>query len=99
VSSPSATPRFYGSTGGQHLNAPIVAIAPTPDGHGYWRWAADGGVFAFGDANFYGSPTGLHPNASIVAIAATSDGRGYWSPPPTAAFRLRRCELLRLGSF
>ena len=27
---------FHGSTGALHLNAPIVGIAPTPDGHGYW---------------------------------------------------------------
>jgi len=69
---------FYGSTGGQHLNAPIVAIAPTPDGHGYWEVGGDGGVFAFGDAAFYGSTGGQHLNAPIVAIAPTPDGHGYW---------------------
>ena len=37
------------------LNAPIVGIAATPDGGGYWLVAADGGVFSFGDAHFYGS--------------------------------------------
>ena len=26
---------FYGSTGGTHLNKPIVGMAPTPDGGGY----------------------------------------------------------------
>ena len=29
--------------------------ASTPDGRGYWLVAADGGIFAFGDAGFYGS--------------------------------------------
>ena len=31
ASSPSATPHFYGSTGGIHLNQPIVGMAATPD--------------------------------------------------------------------
>jgi L,D-peptidoglycan transpeptidase YkuD (ErfK/YbiS/YcfS/YnhG family) len=69
---------FYGSMGGQHLNAPIVAMATTPDGHGYWLVASDGGVFSFGDATFYGSTGGQHLNAPIVSIAATTDGHGYW---------------------
>jgi len=42
--------------GGKTLNAPVVSIALTPDGKGYWLVAADGGVFAFGDAPFEGSP-------------------------------------------
>lgn len=41
---------FYGSMGGQHLNAPMVAIVPTPSEAGYWLVGADGGIFAFGDA-------------------------------------------------
>ena len=41
---------FYGSMGGQELNAPMVGMAATPDGKGYWLVGADGGVFAFGDA-------------------------------------------------
>jgi len=68
---------FYGSTGGQHLNAPIVAFATTPDGKGYWLVAADGGVFAYGDATFYGSTGGQHLNAPIVGISTTPDGKGY----------------------
>ena len=27
-------------------------MAPTPSGNGYWLVAADGGIFAFGDAAF-----------------------------------------------
>jgi hypothetical protein len=30
-------------------------MAATPDGHGYWLVAADGGIFSFGDAGFHGS--------------------------------------------
>ena len=61
---------FYGSMGGKHLNAPIVGIAPTPDGHGYWLVGADGGMFTFGDAGFYGSMGGKHLNAPIVGMSA-----------------------------
>jgi hypothetical protein len=47
---------FYGSMGGEPLNAPIVSAAATPSGEGYWLLAADGGVFCFGDAGFFGGP-------------------------------------------
>ncbi len=69
---------FHGSTGGIHLNAPIVGMAATPDGGGYWLVASDGGIFNYGDAVFHGSAGGLHLNAPIVGMAATSDGGGYW---------------------
>ena len=49
---------FYGSMGGKPLNQPIVGMASTPDGKGYWEVASDGGIFAFGDATFYGSMGG-----------------------------------------
>ncbi len=69
---------FYGSTGGIHLNQPVVGMAGTPDSHGYWLVAADGGIFAFGDAPFYGSTGGIRLNRPVVGMAATPDGRGYW---------------------
>ncbi len=69
---------FFGSMGGQKLNAPIVGMAPTPDGNGYWLVAGDGGVSSFGDAGFRGSTGGMRLNAPIVGMAATSDGKGYW---------------------
>ena len=34
-------------------------MAATPSGTGYWLVAADGGVFAFGDAAFSGSAAGI----------------------------------------
>ena len=51
---------FYGSTAGQPLNQPIVGMAATPDGKGYWLVASDGGIFNYGDATFDGSPAGPH---------------------------------------
>jgi hypothetical protein len=60
------------------LAAPIVGIASTPTGGGYWEVAADGGIFAFGDAGYYGSMGGHHLAAPIVGIAAAPTGHGYW---------------------
>jgi hypothetical protein len=69
---------FCGSTGGTHLNAPIVGMAMAPSTGGYWEVASDGGIFSFGGAGFYGSMGGSPLNAPIVGMAATPDGRGYW---------------------
>jgi TM2 domain-containing membrane protein YozV len=52
-------------------------MAATPDGRGYWLVAADGGVFAFGDAQFYGSRGGRGGPDQFVAVCATSGGSGY----------------------
>jgi hypothetical protein len=69
---------FYGSTGGQKLNQPIVGMAATPSGEGYWLVARDGGIFAYGDAGFFGSTGGIKLNKPIVGMAATASGLGYW---------------------
>ena len=69
---------LFGSAESIHLATPIVGIAATSDGGGYWLAAADGGVFAYGDAAFYGSMGGRQLNSPIVGMAATSDGGGYW---------------------
>jgi hypothetical protein len=69
---------FCGSTGGITLNKPIVGMAVTKDGGGYWEVASDGGIFAFGDAAFYGSTGAIHLNQPIVGMAATPDDQGYW---------------------
>ncbi len=61
-----------------NLNAPIVGMAPTFDGAGYWMVGSDGGVFASGDAGFYGSTGNLRLNKPVVGMAATPDGKGYW---------------------
>ncbi len=60
------------------LDAPIVGMAATLDGEGYWLVASDGGIFSFGDAGYHGSMGGQHLNAPIVGMAATPDGEGYW---------------------
>jgi uncharacterized protein YkwD len=78
VSAHAEDVRYFGSAGDAHLNQPIVGIAATPTGHGYWLAASDGGIFAFGDATFLGSTGALHLNSPIVAITATPSGHGYW---------------------
>jgi hypothetical protein len=71
--------RFYGSTGGQNITAPVVASAGVPDGPGYWLAQADGTVHAFGTAGLYSPvPQPVPLNKPIVGIAPTPDGRGYW---------------------
>ena len=69
---------FYGSMYGSTLNRPIVGMAATPNGGGYWLVASDGGVFTFGNAVFYGSTGGMVLNAPIVGMASTPTGKGYW---------------------
>jgi hypothetical protein len=59
---------FFGSMGGQRLNAPVVGIATDPMTGGYWEVAADGGIFAF-NAPFFGSMGGVHLNQPVVGIA------------------------------
>ena len=70
--------RFFGSTGDIRLNKPIVGMAATPTGEGYWMVASDGGIFAFGDARFFGSTGALKLAQPITGIAATPSGQGYW---------------------
>jgi hypothetical protein len=71
---------WYGNERWRHLAAPIVGMAVTPDGRGYWLVGANGSVFSLGDALWYGSLSRdvLGPGQQIVAMSATPDGRGYW---------------------
>ena len=63
--------QFFGSMGGQKLNAPMVAGAQVSGQPGYWTVASDGGVFSFGGAGFYGSTGGQSTGAPIVRMAST----------------------------
>ncbi|MGH9154429.1 MAG: superoxide dismutase family protein, partial [Acidimicrobiales bacterium] len=47
-------------------------------GQGYLLVAADGGVFAFGDATFAGSTGALRLNQPVMGMAVSSSGQGYW---------------------
>jgi hypothetical protein len=69
---------FFGDASSFALNAPIIDIAATPSGNGYWLLGSDGGIFSFGDAAFHGSTGGRRLNQPVVAMAATPSGNGYW---------------------
>ena len=60
ASSGSATRASTVRRAGSTSNRPIVGMAATPSGDGYWLVASDGGVFWFGDARFHGSTGGQH---------------------------------------
>ena len=87
ASSPSATPRFYGSTGAIALNQPIVGMARRRRGHGYWLVASDGGIFAFGDAAFHGSTGAIAPQPADRRHGRDADR------PRLLARRVRRRHL------
>ena len=70
--------KLYGSMGGKPLNKPVVGIATTPDGLGYWEVATDGGIFNFGDAAFLGSMGGKPLNKPVVGITGDQATGGYW---------------------
>jgi hypothetical protein len=74
---PAAAPAVAAS-GTLALNKPVVGMAATPDGFGYWLVASDGGIFNYGDAAFYGSTGAIPLNKPVVGMAATPDGKGYW---------------------
>lgn len=60
---------------------PVIAMAGTPSGRGYWVATAAGRVFAFGDAGAPGSAP-LDPGEPVVAMTASPSGAGFW--PVTA---------------
>jgi hypothetical protein len=62
----------------QAVSAPIVGLAATPDGKGYWEAGVDGAIYPFGAAVNYGSLAGVPLNKPIVGFAPTPDGKGYW---------------------
>jgi 3D (Asp-Asp-Asp) domain-containing protein len=59
-----------------HLNQPIVGMASSGDGRGYWLVGADGGIFTFGQGRFYGRPV-IKTGTAATAVVASPDGAGY----------------------
>lgn len=68
---------FHGSTDGKALASPIVGMASTANGKGYWIVAANGAVYSF-NAPYYGGLVGWPLGHPVVGMAATPTGRGYW---------------------
>jgi hypothetical protein len=60
------------------LARPVLGVASTPSGGGYWLVAEDGGAFAEGDAHFSGSLAGTARCTSrVVGLVAGPDVAGY----------------------
>ncbi len=51
-----------------YLRRPIVGMAPSADGAGYWLVASDGGIFSFGDAVLEGSVGALTLNRPVASM-------------------------------
>jgi cell wall-associated NlpC family hydrolase len=73
---PPPTPPPPATPGG--LGTPVVGMAATPNGWGYWLTNTSGGVSAHGSAVDHGSMAGQPLNAPIAHIVSTADGGGYW---------------------
>jgi peptidoglycan/xylan/chitin deacetylase (PgdA/CDA1 family) len=69
---------FLGSGAGGAVASPVMGMATTPTGQGYWLATADGAVLTFGDAVFSGADNGRLPVRAVVGMAATPTGKGYW---------------------
>ena len=89
ASSPSATPPSTARWAASPLNQPIVGMAATPDGGGYWEVASDGGIFSFG-APFYGSRGGRRAGPLLRHRAGAR--RGGLPPGRPAPGRLATAE-------
>lgn len=59
------------------INRPLVTMAATPAGTGYWLAASDGGIFSY-NAPFFGSTGGMRLNQPIIDMTPTPTGNGYW---------------------
>lgn len=77
VGGPDATTNSTGDAGAR-LACGVVSAPGGSAQAGYWLAAADGGVFAYGDAPFFGSLGGTVQDSPIVAMTATPSGAGYW---------------------
>jgi hypothetical protein len=65
---------WFGSAAAGHAQTPIVGMAATADGRGYWMVSRAGRVYAFGDAT---KVRAASPARSVVGIVANPRG-GYW---------------------
>ena len=94
---------FFGSTGSIHLNKPVVGMAATPDGAGYWLVASDGGIFNYGDAGFFGSMGrqaaqqaggGHRQHARRPGLLGVCDGRWHLQLSATPPSWVRRRDIV-----
>ena len=68
---------YYGDLSHVAIESPILALAGTPSGEGYWMMEASGRMHPFGDAADLGSPD-LPDAEYAIAVVPTPTGKGYW---------------------
>jgi hypothetical protein len=61
-----------------HLTGPVVSMASTADGTGYWLATASGAISPHGSATDLGTTSTLALAAPIIQIVADPQGGGYW---------------------
>jgi hypothetical protein len=69
--------QYYGDLSHVAIDSPILAVAGTPSGEGYWLMEAAGRMHPFGDAPDLGSAD-LPDAEYAIAVAPTPTGKGYW---------------------
>jgi hypothetical protein len=74
---PFGTARGFGDLATHRQPNPVVGMASTPTGDGYWLATSDGGVFTFGGARFAGSLGGQRLDEPVVGVAPAG-GSGYF---------------------
>ncbi|GAB2568438.1 hypothetical protein GCM10027087_03610 [Paractinoplanes abujensis] len=57
---------------------PIVGLAPTAGGDGYWQVTSRGAVYSYGKAQYKGGAGALALKGSIVGMARSAGSSGYW---------------------
>jgi hypothetical protein len=78
IPAPAASPWPQFRKNARRLGADSTDALPVKCTTGYRLVAADGGVFAFGDAGFSGSTGNMKLNQPIVGAIGTPSGKGYW---------------------
>jgi ribosomal protein L24E len=78
IRAPRATPWPMLQKNARRLGADPTDALPIHCDTGYRLVAADGGIFAFGDASYHGSTGNIRLNQPIVGMAAHKSGKGYW---------------------
>jgi hypothetical protein len=68
----------FGDVSSVALARPVVGIAATPTGQGYYLIDPAGKVFAFGDAPHLGDTSTKKLKQPVVGIASARSGKGYW---------------------
>lgn len=76
--------KYYGDLSHVAIDSPILAVAATPSGEGYWLMEASGRMHPFGDAPDLGSPD-LADAEYAIALAPTPTGKGYWVASQTGS--------------